>query len=166
MDVFQRIEKKPKLIDGSCFVVLKGNLQSLDEAIIDVAEIKKSDYILSILSTSPERFDFHEELAVNLDKGKPPQGMDAISERHFTYRYTAEFRLSLQDLKELTEERTTEYKGKQISNPQKVKKILNTLEKSVIGVHIDILNEETNEWDRFKTLSLSLVTSMHSRGCF
>ncbi|RUR16403.1 hypothetical protein ELY21_12990 [Legionella sp. km535] len=163
--MFERIDGKGKVVNGVSFVVLKDTLDSRDESFIDVANIKKSDYILSILSTQPERFDFHEVLTVNLDSEKAPKGMDAISERHFTYRYSAEFRLSLQALKELTDDRTTEYKGKHLNNPKKVEKILNTLRNSVVGVHIDILNEETKEWDRFKTLPLSLVTAVHSQGC-
>lgn len=163
--MFERIEKKDELIKGSCFVVLKGTLDSFEDNVINFHNMKKSDYILFVLSKYPERFDFHEELAVNLDNKKPPQGMDVISEKYFTYRYSAEFSLSLQTLKELTDDRTTKYKGKQLSNPIKEKKILNTLEKNVIGIYVDILNEETKEWDRFETLSLSFVTSMHRMGC-
>jgi hypothetical protein len=158
--MFQRIEKNEKS-DGYCFVVweVKGSDLELKLNIEDIYGRNHADFILKMLSEYPANFQFYEKLEFDHEIKNFPEGMENMSKNdiiknNVPYRYSAEFTMSLKDMQSLIDGRTSEWEGKQIINNHKVKAIQNTLYDNLVGVFIDVQNEQTKTWSRFQPLKL------------
>lgn len=114
-------------------------------------------------------FDFHEKLDANktntiftekeiygiLHQSFLSKWTDHSLLSTYNRRYSAEFNTSSDSLQTLLKRASTEYAGKDVSTDENTKNITKQLKQLLVGLHIDIKNDKTNEWIRIKTLEFN-----------
>lgn len=137
-----------------CFVELNRPLTRDEHKLIRLLSFRKEEYFLDLFISSQELFVIHDTLPdTEMHTNKHPYGHQYISEESFNeIRYIAELNMSSQAVKNLFVNLKMKLHGKEFIDPKKSSKVYRQLMNHFVGLHIDVKNNETKQWERFDTI--------------
>jgi hypothetical protein len=109
------------------------------------------DSLYNIRQKNHLSIDFFEVLDVNTNEDPIPQGITPNLST-FTRRYTVEFSLSIDKIKTLLTDITSEWHGQIFDNPEKIKKNIAVLTNNLIDFRMELKNEKNNKWEVYQSL--------------